>query len=77
MWLKFIKTFATFAVQITLQRADHLTVLYDPDYMKASVVLTLDIFWSTPAYLAAIGIVLALVGLIARRRRRVAFRECG
>ena len=55
-----------------VRSGDHLTVLYDPHYIKASVVLTFDIFWSTPVELAAIGIVLTLIGLIARRRRRVA-----
>jgi hypothetical protein len=59
---------------MSARSGDHVTVLYDPDRIKASVVFSFDTFWSTPVYLAALGILLTLGGLIARSRRRVAFR---
>jgi hypothetical protein len=54
---------------------DHLTVFYDPERLKNSVVLTFDTVWSIPVYATVLGVVLMSLGLFARSRRRVVFSE--
>lgn len=63
------------AVPAGARDGDKFTVLYDPHYMKASVVYIFDTFWSFPIYATVVGIVLTSLGLFARARRRIIFTE--
>ena len=60
-------------IPLSVRAGEHLTVVYDPQRMKGSWLLSS--VWSIPVYATVLGIVLTSLGSFARGRRREVFGE--
>jgi hypothetical protein len=58
-------------ISASARHGDRLRVLYNPDRIKDSMIVSFDTLWSIPIYATALGIVLTSLGLIGRSRRTI------
>jgi hypothetical protein len=58
-------------ISASARHGDRFRVLYNPDRIKDSMIVSFDTLWSIPIYATALGIVLTSLGLIGRSRRTI------